>query len=127
MIRLLNRVFLAVAFVSAVALPLVPAAAYQQLLTYRIAGQDILAITEGDHVDEDPWALTLTVVPSGGMGNEILIESDGGLDECKQQLEYVKGSTSDYIEIVIDMNAPTMNGVLVIQCATFQGLFTSAQ
>ncbi|WFE91462.1 hypothetical protein K1718_08910 [Roseibium porphyridii] len=127
MTRLLNRVFLAVAMSCAGALPGVPAAAYQQLLTYRIAGLDILAIAEGDHVDEDPWALALTVVPSGGMGNEIIIESDGGLDECKQQLEYVKGSKSDYIEIVIDMNASTMNGVLVIQCATFQGLFTSGQ
>eukprot|EP00903_Cladosiphon_okamuranus_P002066 g2064.t1 len=99
------------------------AAAYQQLLIYRIAGKDILAITLADHVDEDAAAMTLKVVPTGGMSDEILIESDGGLDECKTQLEYIKGAEGAYAEIVIDMNSTTMNGVLVIQCATFYGLF----
>lgn len=99
------------------------ASAYQQFLTYRIAGKDILAITMADHVDEDPAAMTLKVVPTGGMSDEILIESDGGLDECKTQLEYIKGVDGAYAEIVIDMNSTTMNGVLVLQCATFYGLF----
>jgi len=100
-----------------------PAAAYQQFLTYRIAGKDILSITLAEHVDEDPAAMTLKVVPTGGMGDTILIESDGGLDECKTQLEYIQGAAGAYAEIVIDMNATTMNGVLVLQCATFYGLF----
>ena len=99
------------------------ASAYQQFLTYRIAGQDILAITMADHVDEDAAAMTLKVVPTGGMSDEILIESDGGLDECKTQLEFIKGDAGAYAEIVIDMNSTTMNGVLVLQCATFYGLF----
>jgi hypothetical protein len=97
--------------------------AYQQFITYRIAGKDILSITEGDHVDEDPWTLTLKVVATGGMSDVIHLESDGGFDECKQQLDYIIGSKSEYAEIVIDMNASTMNGVMMIQCATFHGLF----
>jgi hypothetical protein len=101
----------------------VPLSAYQQFITYRIAGKDILSVTEGNHVDEDPWTLTLKVVPSGGMSDEIQLESDGGFDECKQQLGYIIGSKTEYAEIVIDMNASTMNGVLMIQCATFHGLF----
>lgn len=100
-----------------------PAFTYQQFLTYRIAGKDILSITEGAHVDEDPWTLKLKVRPSGGLSDEIILESDGGFDECKQNLEYIIGSTTEYAEIVIDMNAQTMNGVLMIQCATFHGLF----
>jgi len=104
-----------------------PASAYQQFLTYRIAGKDILSITLAKHVDEDPAAMTLKVAPSGGRGDEILIESDGGLDECKTELEYILGSEDAYAEIVIDMNAQTMNGVLVLQCATFYGLFGEGQ
>lgn len=101
----------------------VPASAYQQFVTYRIAGKDILAITMLEHVDENPAGLTLKVAPGGGGADEILIESDGGLDECRTELEYIVGSASAYAEIVIDMNAQTMNGVMVVQCATFHGLF----
>lgn len=58
-----------------------PADAYQQFLTYRIAGKDILSVTLAPHVDEDPAAMTLTLRPDPGQANEILIESDGGLDD----------------------------------------------
>ncbi len=105
------------------AVTLLQASAYQQFVTCRIAGKDILSITEGAHVDEDPWTLKLKVRPTGGMSDEIILESDGGFDECKQTLEYIVGSKTEYAEIVIDMNAQTMNGVLMIQCATFHGLF----
>jgi len=100
-----------------------PASAYQQILTYRIAGTDIQSVTLAPHVDEDPAAMTLQVRSDSGQPNEILIESDGGLDDCKRQLDYIVGSKDAYAEIVIDINAQTMNGVLVLQCATFYGLF----
>lgn len=100
-----------------------PASAYQQFLTYRIAGADILSVTLAPHVDEDPAALTLKLRPGSGPSDEILIESDGGLDACRTDLGYIVGSKDSYAEIVIDINAQTMNGVLVLQCATFHGLF----
>ena len=103
------------------------AAAYQQFVTYRIAGMDILSITQAEQMDEDPDTLTLKIRPGSGPADEIVIESDGGLDDCKQQLDYIAGSKTDYAEIVVDMNASTMNGVLVLQCATFHGLFSSGQ
>ncbi|WP_269580678.1 hypothetical protein [Roseibium sp. Sym1] len=99
-----------------------PASAYQQFLTYRIAGQDIQSITLAPHADENPAAMTLNLQSSGG-SSDILIESDGGLDACKTELEYIIGSKDAYAEIVVDMNARTMNGVMVLQCATFYGLF----
>lgn len=100
-----------------------PASGYQQFLTYRIAGKDILSVTLAPHVDEDPAAMTLKLRPGANQADELLIESDGGLDDCRTELEYIIGSKDGYAEIVIDVNAQTMNGVLVLQCATFQGLF----
>lgn len=97
--------------------------AYQQFLTYRIAGTDILAVARAPHVDEDPAALTLTIAPGRGTAAEILIESDGDLDMCQQDLEAIAGAPDTYAEIVIDIDARTMNGVMVVQCTTFQGLF----
>jgi len=99
------------------------ASAYQQLTTYRIAGKDILSIVEQEAADENPAVLTLKVVPAGTPADELVIESDGDLKACKEQLEFIKGSDAHYAEIVIDMNAMTMNGVMVIQCASFYGLF----
>ncbi len=99
------------------------ALAYQHLVTFRIAGKDIQSVTAGKHVEEDPASLTLKLAPAPGQAAEIVLESDGDLDDCQQQLGYIIGSKTDYVEIVIDMNAQTMNGILVIQCATFFGLF----
>lgn len=96
--------------------------AYQKLLTYRIAGKDILAVTEGVPDVEDPLSLILKVV-SGGEPFDLLIETDGEVEECKGQLESIMGSGTAYAEIVIDENSQTMNGVLMIQCAVFHGLF----
>jgi hypothetical protein len=106
-----------------VAAGLQPAAfAYQKLLTYRIAGKDILAVTEGVPEVEDPFSLTLKVV-SGGEPVDLLIETDGDVAECRQELESIIGSGTAYAEIVVDETAQTMNGVLMIQCAVFHRLF----
>lgn len=104
-----------------------PASAYQVFYTYRIAGSDILEVSEGDHVEEDPLVLTLKLNIGSGEATSLAIETDGDIEECKLQLETIIGSTSAYAEIVVDMNAQTMNGVLMIQCAVFHGLFPEKQ
>ncbi|WP_213216021.1 hypothetical protein [Roseibium polysiphoniae] len=100
-----------------------PAGAYQQFTTYRIAGKDIVSVTVGEQQVEDPASLILKLAPSAGEASEITIFSDGDLDECQTNLGYIIGSKTDYVEIVVDDTARTMNGVMVIQCATFFGLF----
>ncbi|MEE4015273.1 hypothetical protein V1T76_24630 [Roseibium sp. FZY0029] len=104
-----------------------PASAYQVFYTYRIAGSDILEVSEGDHVEEDPLVLMLKLNIGSGEATSLAIETDGDIEECKLQLETIIGSTSAYAEIVVDMNAQTMNGVLMIQCAVFHGLFPEKQ
>ncbi|EAV42116.1 hypothetical protein SIAM614_20545 [Stappia aggregata IAM 12614] len=104
-----------------------PASAYQVFYTYRIAGSDILEVSEGDHVEEDPLVLSLTLNIGSGQTTSLAIETDGDIEECKLQLETIMGSNSAYAEIVVDMNAQTMNGVLMIQCAVFHGLFPEKQ
>jgi len=96
--------------------------AYQKLLTYRIAGKDILSVTEGVPEVEDPLSLSLKIV-SGGEPADLVIETDGEVQECKGQLESIIGSATAYAEIVVDETAQTMNGVLMIQCSVFHGLF----
>ena len=104
-----------------------PAAAYQLFHTYRIAGSDILAVSEGEYVVEDPLVLRLKLKSGTSEPADLVIETDGDIEECKLQLENIIGSNSAYAEIVVDMNAQTMNGVLMIQCAVFQGLFPEKQ
>lgn len=96
------------------------ASAYQQFTTYRIAGKDIVSIAEQEPAGEDPATLTLKM---GTDSSEIVIESDDDLKACKEKLEAIRGSAAHYAEIVVDVNAMTMNGVMVIQCSTFYGLF----
>ena len=104
-----------------------PVSAYQVFHSYRIAGSDILAVAEGNHVDEDPLVLSLKLDIGSGETTDLAIETDGDIEECKLQLETIMGSNSAYAEIVVDMNAQTMNGVLMIQCAVFHGLFPDKQ
>jgi hypothetical protein len=84
-------------------------------------------VSEGDHVDEDPLVLTLTLNIGSGEFTSPAIETDGDIEECKLQLETIMGSNSAFAEIVVDMNTQTMNSVLMIQCAVFHGLFPERQ
>ena len=104
-----------------------PVSDYQVFHSYRIAGSDILAVAEGNHVDEDPLVLSLKLDIGSGETTDLAIETDGDIEECKLQLETIMGSNSAYAEIVVDMNAQTMNGVLMVQCAVFHGLFPDKQ
>jgi hypothetical protein len=45
-----------------------------------------------------------------------MLESDGGLDECKLTIEYAIGDKASYIQITQHLTADTMNGVMVTEC-----------
>lgn len=97
-----------------------PAHAYQQFSTLRVAGVEILSVTRAPQQDEDPAGLTLQIARPGDTPAEIFIESDGDLDGCYDQLIGIQGARATYAEIVTDINAVTMNGVLVVQCTAYQ-------
>ena len=104
----------------AVATGATEATAFQELREYRILGSEILSasIIEPEF-PEEPVALTISTT---AMEDDIIIESDDDLSGCKDLLNRVSGSNTDYAQIVIHENSQTMNGVIVVQCAILTGL-----
>lgn len=101
--------------------------AYQQFTTYRLAGTDLVAITSRVGLDEDPEELILTLTEGAGDASELILESDLGFGDCKTDLEQIIGVKEAYAEIVLDQSADTLNGVRMLQCSVFWGLFRIAQ
>lgn len=99
------------------------ATAYQHLTTYRIFGDELISVTVGVQGVEAPASLILQIGSSPEEAIEVLIESDGSLEECKQSLDTIKGSAPGYVEILIDQAAQTMNGVMVLHCTVFYQTF----
>ena len=52
----------------------------------------------------------------------IVIETDGNTEDCALVLQDAIGNADVYVSIVSDNNAGTMNGFIILQCATFQTL-----
>ena len=95
-----------------------PAAAMQKFEEYRIVGSEIQSVRLGPQEVEDPATLIIELVTGASETQELMIESDGGLDECKQTIDYVIGDASRYMEIRVQTTADTMNGVMVTGCAS---------
>ena len=94
------------------------AQAFQKLEDYRILGSEIRAITVVDpDFEEDPEVLNIELIGEGGQDVILQIETDGSLGECRQSLEYVIGDPDQYAQIIVHVNAPTMNGSLIDQSA----------
>ncbi|AKH99473.1 hypothetical protein IMCC20628_00752 [Hoeflea sp. IMCC20628] len=110
MIRLSIVVMFALTFAS-------PASALQKFEEYRILGSEILSVRLGRQEVEDPATLIIELVTESSQSQELSIESDGGLDECKLTIDYAIGDKASYIEIRVHMTADTMNGVMVTECA----------
>ena len=109
------RTMLAASIALAVA---TPASAVQKFQEYRIIGSEIQSVRLGPQEVEDPATLIIELVPGNYETQEIMIESDGGLDECKQTIDYAIGDASRYIEIRVQTTADTMNGLMVTGCAS---------
>ena len=108
------RSFLALSFALASA---GPALALQKFEEYRIVGSEILSVRLGRQQVEDPATLIIELVTESSQSQELSIESDGGLDECKLTIDYAIGDKASYIEIRVHTTADTMNGVMVTECA----------
>jgi hypothetical protein len=111
MIRLLT----ALVFVLA---SMATAPAFQKFEEYRIAGSEIRSVRLGPQEVEDPATLIIELVSESTDTMELMIESDGSLDECKTEIEYMIGDRQRYVEIVAHITADTMNGVMVVRCST---------
>lgn len=103
------------------------ASALQHFSTYRIFAAELISVTVGEQEVEDPASLILKIGPSPQEATELLIESDGSLDECRQSLEAIMDYASGYVEILVDQAAQTMNGVMVLHCTAFDTPFIDLQ
>ena len=95
----------------------VPASALQKFEEFRILGSEISSVRLGPQEVEDPAALIIELMSESSGTRELMIESDGGLDDCKLTLDYAIGDKASYIQITVHLTADTMNGVMVTQCA----------
>ena len=98
------------------------ALAYEVFTEYRIHSSEVLAAELGEIEHEDPASLILTLKNDSGSPEKVVIESDDLLDQCLQEIQYMEGNNSAYVQIVVNTNAQTMNGVMVIQCSAHYGL-----
>lgn len=95
-----------------------PAEAWQKFEDYRILGTELQGVKAVDPAfEEDPAVLELLVGAEGETPVTLELETDGFLEDCAQTLEYVIGDPNAYAQIVVQVNADTMNGSLIIQCS----------
>ena len=94
-----------------------PATGFQKFEHYRILGSEIVSVRLGPQEVEDPATLILELTQDSPGPREIVVESDFELDTCKATVEAILGSATSSVEIVVQVSADTMNGVMVIQCA----------
>lgn len=95
-----------------------PALAMQKFEEYRILGSEIQSVRLGPQEVEDPATLIIELVTGSSETQEFMIESDGGLDDCKMTIDYAIGDANRYVEIRVQTTADTMNGVMVTGCAS---------
>lgn len=94
------------------------AQAFQKFEDYRILGSEIRSIKAIDpDFEEDPEVLEIELIEDGAPSVVLQLETDGGLEDCLQHIQYVVGDPNQYAQIVVQVNAPTLNGSLIVQCA----------
>ena len=94
-----------------------PVHAFQKFEDYRILGSEIASIKATDpDFEEAPEVLEIELIQEGAANVILSLETDGSLDECAQSLDYIIGDPTQYAQIVVQVNAPTLNGSLIVQC-----------
>lgn len=93
------------------------AQALQKFEQYRIMGSEIRSVRSGPQQVEDPATLIIELVSDSSDPREIMLESDGDLDDCKRTIEYAIGDGGSYVQITLHLTADTLNGVIVTECA----------
>lgn len=86
---------------------------------YRISGAEIREI----HVlligMEESAALEIVLQLRAGR-EPFVVESDQLLKDCAEDIHCIIGNPNAYVQIVININANTMNGVWIRTCATYE-------
>ncbi|MCP4380808.1 MAG: hypothetical protein GY798_05200 [Hyphomicrobiales bacterium] len=112
---------------AAIAISISSAPAFQKFEEYRIPGNEIRSVDMAPQGHEDPAVMILVVGADEGSSQKIEIESDFPLDRCMEDIETIVGANNAYVQMVVDMTAPTMNGVLLTECSIFHGLHSAAE
>ncbi len=97
-----------------------PAAhAWERTIEYRFTGAEIVSfkVTEPAFDEEPTFVRIMLSDPMGGDGI-IEFEDDSRFEDCAETLSMYKGDASTTIVLVVDTNATTMNGSVVVQCST---------
>jgi hypothetical protein len=89
------------------------AQAFQKFEEYRILGSEIISIKMLKQEVEDPSSFALYLKD---LAEPIIFESDGFLDGCLQNIDYMIGDASQYVQIKVQTTADTMNGIMVTEC-----------
>lgn len=97
-----------------------PAAhAWERTIEYRFTGAEIVSfkVTE-PAFDEEPTFVRIML--SDPMGGDAIIEfeDDSRFEDCAETLSMYQGDASTTIVLVVDTNATTLNGSVVVRCST---------
>jgi hypothetical protein len=103
------------------------AAAFQKFEEYRIPGNEIRSVDLAPQAHEDPAVMIIVVGTDSANSQRIEIESDFPLDRCREDIEIIVGADNAYVQMVVDMTAQTMNGVLLTECSIFYGLHSGSE
>lgn len=110
---------LAVAAVLAAALAAPPAAAWDEIRTLRIFADEIARVVLAPQGHEDPSMLVVDLAS----GERLEVEGDNEravFERCAEDIETLLAAGGDgYVELAANVNARSLNGVLLIACAVF--------
>ena len=124
--RLGEKAALEIMMTKRVALPLLlaacalgsaaPASAFQKFEEYRIFGSEISSVTIGPQGVEAPATLIVKFVDTERFPEDLVLESDQSVDDCRDTIERAIGDENQYVQIVVQLTADTMNGILIVGC-----------
>ncbi len=91
--------------------------AFQKFEEYRILGSEIISIKMLEQEVEASASFALYLKD---LAEPIIFESDGFLEDCKQNIDYMIGDATRYVQITTQMTADTMNGIMVTECVVIR-------
>ncbi|MEO1748461.1 MAG: hypothetical protein AAFR27_07565 [Pseudomonadota bacterium] len=92
------------------------AAAYDEFITWRINGAEIISVEQLPMEIEAPGSMNINLVDANGETSQLLVESDAGIEDCYGWALSAVGNENATLEITQWNSADTMNGVIVTSC-----------
>lgn len=90
------------------------AQAFTKYDDYRFSGREIVAATaSGPSEIEGPASLEIKL---RDVDEVLKLESDNETESCADTLNSMAGSEFGYVQVLVNENASTMNGLLILHC-----------